>query len=272
MERFCGSLLPAIKSRRHPFANIDRRVQDLAMLKQIQNLYNIDLNLSRRRRQLVAERRDCIDGYKHIELISRHPDFIIPQGPGLRAKLLATLATRYQKPTDVVKQYLPITVKQWGKVLYSGKGDLIVARETIPLHNGFRDNSFIRYEQLVDRLAHRPNARPVLERRVFYGQLLRIFLVTIPASVHLNTTHPDNVLLATIRRCNVTQVDRSLDTPYYNDMGPLDVVDLRAVHSVVGRVQDSRGFWGIIDRSGPLARSEFLGDEPAERDIEEPVT
>jgi hypothetical protein len=30
-ERFCGSLLPAVRSRRYPFSNIDRHVYDLAM-------------------------------------------------------------------------------------------------------------------------------------------------------------------------------------------------------------------------------------------------
>jgi hypothetical protein len=39
MERFCGSLLPAIKSRRYPFASIDGRVRDLAALNQIKMIY-----------------------------------------------------------------------------------------------------------------------------------------------------------------------------------------------------------------------------------------
>lgn len=62
MERFCGSLLPAIKSRRHPFANIDRRVLELATRDHIQHLYHIDLNLSRRRNRVAAERRDHVKG------------------------------------------------------------------------------------------------------------------------------------------------------------------------------------------------------------------
>jgi hypothetical protein len=39
MERFCGSLLPAIKSRRHPFSSIDARTRDLAALSMIKMIY-----------------------------------------------------------------------------------------------------------------------------------------------------------------------------------------------------------------------------------------
>lgn len=41
MEQFCGSLLPAIKSRRFPYASIDRRVTELAQLDQIKVLYGL---------------------------------------------------------------------------------------------------------------------------------------------------------------------------------------------------------------------------------------
>jgi len=40
-------------------------------------------------------------------------------------------------------------------------------------------------------------------------------------------------------------------------MGPIEVVDSQSVQCV----RDNRGFWGIITRSGPLARAEFRGDE-----------
>jgi hypothetical protein len=40
MERFCGKLLRCIKSRRHPFANIDSHITAIAQLDQIKNRYN----------------------------------------------------------------------------------------------------------------------------------------------------------------------------------------------------------------------------------------
>jgi hypothetical protein len=40
MERFCGKLLRSIKSRRHPFANLDSYITAVAQLDQIKNRYN----------------------------------------------------------------------------------------------------------------------------------------------------------------------------------------------------------------------------------------
>lgn len=40
-ERFCGRLLPAIRSRRHPFANLDNYVVAAAQLAQIKLKHNL---------------------------------------------------------------------------------------------------------------------------------------------------------------------------------------------------------------------------------------
>jgi hypothetical protein len=47
-ERFCGRLLPEIRSRRHPFSNIDNFVVASAKLSQIKIMYNLDQELSLR--------------------------------------------------------------------------------------------------------------------------------------------------------------------------------------------------------------------------------
>lgn len=48
MERFCGSLVPAVKSRKHPFASLAHRIRDVAQLSQIKLLYGLtsELDLS----------------------------------------------------------------------------------------------------------------------------------------------------------------------------------------------------------------------------------
>ncbi|KDN38557.1 hypothetical protein RSAG8_09446, partial [Rhizoctonia solani AG-8 WAC10335] len=263
MERFCGSLLPAIKSRRHPFVNIDRRVQDLAMLYHIQQVYSIDLSLSRRRRHIASGQRDHFEEYPHVELIGRHSEVdLTPRMGGLYSKLLVCLVTRFNKHSDIVKNYIPLSARQWRKIVHTEGGDLMVARGVSPLGHGYRDNSFVRYELLVDILAHRPNANPIFEPRKFYGQLLHIFAIDFPEAQELGTNKPETILFAAIQQCNVTQVDKRIGTPYYTHMGPMEVVDLQSVQCVIGRVLDKRGFWGIVDRSGPLARAEFRGDEP----------
>ena len=41
MERFCGSLQSAIRSRRYPYASLDRYITESSQLRQIANLYDI---------------------------------------------------------------------------------------------------------------------------------------------------------------------------------------------------------------------------------------
>jgi hypothetical protein len=42
MERHCNTLLPSIRSRRHPYASINSFVTATAQLDQIRLLYNLD--------------------------------------------------------------------------------------------------------------------------------------------------------------------------------------------------------------------------------------
>lgn len=48
MERFCGSLLPAVKSRKHPYSSLAHRVRDIAQLNQLKFVFNLakELDLS----------------------------------------------------------------------------------------------------------------------------------------------------------------------------------------------------------------------------------
>ena len=46
MERYCGSLQPAIRSRRFPYASIDRYVIEDAQVTQIKLIYNVSEELA----------------------------------------------------------------------------------------------------------------------------------------------------------------------------------------------------------------------------------
>jgi hypothetical protein len=52
MERFCGSLLPAINNRRFPYRCIDRRILELAQVRQIAHIYGLKINFSKRTREV----------------------------------------------------------------------------------------------------------------------------------------------------------------------------------------------------------------------------
>lgn len=54
-ERFCGSLLPAISSRKHPFTSLAHRVRDVAQLNQIKIYYSLTDVLDLSSRKAVEE-------------------------------------------------------------------------------------------------------------------------------------------------------------------------------------------------------------------------
>jgi hypothetical protein len=59
MERYCGALQPAIRSRRFPYASLDRYATEIAQLTQIKAIYNISEELA-----LRPPRTDVRGAYK----------------------------------------------------------------------------------------------------------------------------------------------------------------------------------------------------------------
>ena len=62
MERFCGALQPAIRSRRFPYASLNRYALDLARLTQIKLLYGSTVRAQLRPKPRSAESGTCIPG------------------------------------------------------------------------------------------------------------------------------------------------------------------------------------------------------------------
>jgi hypothetical protein len=75
-------------------------------------------------------------------------------------------------------------------------------------------------------------------------------------------------LLAVITPCSTGGLDASQCSTSYSATTVQIVTDLRAVQCVVGRVK-SRGSWGIIDRSGNLARTDFISTGDQDENEEE---
>ncbi len=114
---------------------------------------------------------------------------------------------------------------------------------------------------LVDKNARYPNRPVINEERTFYGQLQRILAIDlkpIPTAVPSKTA-PSTLVLGVIRTCTIEGDHSVLDIHFYKNLGRVEVVDLTTIQCVVGRVRD-RGRFGIIDRSGTLARPEFVDE------------
>ena len=163
MERFCGNLQPAIKSRRYPWASIDNRILVLAQLTQVGLKYDMQQEL--RLRPLVTE------GTTHGELFDTdcelfgivlhtladfcsfrldptcvlmppHQKLVVEKG--LRDKIIGALATRFDIRVPTVRSHIPQQLDQWGKVRILNEGDTAHAAALVRRTEDHRDRTFVR--------------------------------------------------------------------------------------------------------------------------------
>jgi hypothetical protein len=127
----------------------------------------------------------------------------------------------------------------------------------------------LQYEVYVDTHARQRNRAPALAPRTFYGQLRHIYLIKLQNTAAIQIRKPKiylpvdhSILLVAVGTCEVTAMDDRLDLHLYSRLRQAsDIVDATALQCVVGRVPDgSRDGYGIVDRSGTLARALYLDD------------
>ncbi|KAI0052234.1 hypothetical protein FA95DRAFT_1669516, partial [Auriscalpium vulgare] len=260
IERQCGHFQRCIKSRRNCFVNMDNYLCDATQLSQIKLLYNLTDALSLKSAPRACPPGSCLQAsvasFADPQYILLFPKAVGPVEQGTRKVLASALATRYSISVAAAKKYLPNELEQWGKVRRLEGGDMMHARGLVS--DGGRDASYVRYSVLVDRNERRRRAPEDLVPADFFGQLRHIFVITIPAARELHTLNAEVISLAVIRqvKAKVRTDGGTPSIPMYTQIGPLDVVDLKTVQCVVGRVQD-RQEWALIDRSGSLARPLF---------------
>ncbi|CAE6404661.1 unnamed protein product [Rhizoctonia solani] len=116
-------------------------------------------------------------------------------------------------------------------------GDLIHARGYHKLRSDGRDASFVRYEQMVDRLAHRRRAQEDLGQQSFYGQLRHIFRLDLPPKTIVNRDKdPRPLLLAMIYEAPVKK-EETYEYPvvwYEGDLSTGEVIDASTIPCAVG--------------------------------------
>lgn len=137
-----------------------------------------------------------------------------------------------------VERDLPWTVKRWDRLSIDSGDTVRVHRERVTVADS-RDATYIRYQLLVDRNAHRQNAEPVFEQEVFYGRLRDVFEIHLPSSTALR--QPGQVLLlALIQPCPKNCAPRQIPNtwsflPGEHSQASKEVVDISTISAVVGR-------------------------------------
>ncbi|KAJ7681395.1 hypothetical protein B0H17DRAFT_1161144 [Mycena rosella] len=247
-------------------ASMDRHVLETAQLTQIKTVYNVFEELS-----LTASRAEIPGSFSD----PAYPSCVLlpPRSratPSLaQMKTIATaLSTRSgSSMRDVNNALKAAEVEEWGKVrrIDSEEGDTMRSCSLGTTAEDSRDATYVRYEMLVDKHARFKKRAPEFELQTFYGQLTHLYRVHFrEACALLNTEEPTTYILAAIRACVLDADDaqlRGLDIHFYSGTGGLDVIDITSVQALVGRVPDRGDGWAIIDRSGVLARAEWLGED-----------
>ncbi|TRM55775.1 hypothetical protein BD626DRAFT_415516 [Schizophyllum amplum] len=261
MERYCGNLQPALKSRRYPYASLDRYVVERAQMEQINAIYNVAPEMSLR----PPHRKIPRGGYAPIAYptcILLPPRVAGPiESPALTAIVVA-LATRFNMRVQEVRPHVRnADIVQYGRVrrVDTDEGDTIRAADLVASREDSRDADYVRYELYVDRNKRSKRKKVELELETFYGQLRRIYVVRFRdphAIAAFDLGNEPEIVLASIRSCPVTETHNVLDIHYYENQGELDTVDITSIQALVGRVRDIDR-WAIVDRSGTLARAVF---------------
>ena len=86
-----------------------------------------------------------------------------------------------------------------------------------------------------------------------------ILVTELPPGIIPSITQCKQVVVAIIDPRETTN-ETSLNIPYYTEPTKpvaLRAVDMNTVMCLVGRIKD-RGRWAIVDRSGDMARAEFI--------------
>ena len=186
----------------------------------------------------------------------------------IRDKVWACLATRFNVQKKVIQSILKLDeeITQYGKVYRLQGGDQMtgshffkksedswdasfVQVESCLLSNqAISDYSLLQYTLYVDRYARHRRKTPDFEEKIFFGQLNRILVLELLPAPRLNLDEPTTLVLALIHEAKVTLRNGIY---YYKDLGVEEVVDLKTVQCVVGRVWD-RSEWAIVDRSDSI--------------------
>ncbi|KAI9068860.1 hypothetical protein FKP32DRAFT_114346 [Trametes sanguinea] len=269
MERFCGHLKQALHSRASPWAHLDRLAVNLAHASQLRAKYSdpeLQAHLSPTSTRLIhcpeaTHQERVFDGYPLSYL--RGPCLKNYQpGQDIRKRVARYLGGLLGGGTRQVAANLPSIIPAWGKVRIGHGGDsiraMIAQRSRLGTHE--RCSSFVRYETMAF------DATGQNVREIHYGELQAILEVYLDSSQRIwGDYRGSTLLLALLRPCKTNGGDAARTHVTYHESAAEVVVDLQAIHAVVGRVK-SRGKWGIIDRSNGMARTVFVAEDVSRGD------
>jgi len=152
MERHCGDILHNIRSQQFPYANINKYVTPCAQLTHITLLYGLHDKLGLLppvHHDMDVKLPSCKSSVMLMNPLAYHseldPLYVLtpPKGPveilstPLRTKLIATLATRFNKSVQIIQELIPQNTRfaQYGCVHQLEGGDVMHAHDFVPFRS-----------------------------------------------------------------------------------------------------------------------------------------
>ncbi|KAJ7115669.1 hypothetical protein C8R44DRAFT_578431, partial [Mycena epipterygia] len=261
MERFCGSLVPAVKSRKYPFTSLAHRIRDVAQLSQIKLLYGLTSELDLSSGKDMEETGLAFDDY--IRMVYPHRTMAVDMP--LRNKIASYLATNYDVTRPNALKFIPTELSFWGKLKRLGGGDLIHARDLVSTYHtspdAVRDATFIKFTLEVDKNQNHRNLPVVLKPKPFFGQVRKFIALTVPPEFparrdagpeeRTQSARERTVLLAAVAGVKLTRRN-PVGMVYFDakssDLGSVsEIIDIETIDCLAGRIQDGKR-WACLLR------------------------
>ena len=115
--------------------------------------------------------------------------------------------------------------------------------------------NFIQYELLIRDKCCGHKGQEIIQ--TFYGQLKYVLELQLSHSEDIGIPRKQRYLLGFVESCITNGKDATRELNMYTRMSTAIFIDIRAIGSMVGRVK-RHNEWGIVDRSGELARTVFV--------------
>ncbi|KAG9079769.1 hypothetical protein FRC06_007486, partial [Ceratobasidium sp. 370] len=262
MERFCGALVRANKSRRFPYSSLNRHIMEVTQLSQIKLICGLaeELNLEERRENMVVGTR--YNGYPNLVFARPRRLEIIP--PLYRNKIATYLSTLIGAEEGLVRREMQLRpFEQWGRMQQVDEtrgGDLVradqIGRESELIT---RNASYVKFHSFLDRWDwNRPRTRFANEQKVSFGRVERFvvidvnFIQRLSERANVPVPHPDPTILAVVSPFPaLKRIAESELIEYKLTSGKLaqaEIVDVRDIDSLIGRIKTSSASY-VIDRT-----------------------
>ena len=158
MERYCGDLKSALKSKRFPWANLANRVLNKAYLEQVELRYELLEGTSENEVLSQGEKiydgcmcyvacrpfifaHTCIDPLSILRVPYRKHH---APTPDILRKLISYFHSVTGIPKNRIKQSLPEVMPTWGKVRIANGGDSIRCASSTRSEELERNSSYVR--------------------------------------------------------------------------------------------------------------------------------